>query len=127
MVDLTPEDRRSLPRMGDKSRTFVNKALEIAVQNPDFLPRSFDIDELKKDVELFEGIYPIWQAITQLAELVDDTKMAVGSEAYVGALLVYNYAKNSPLASGMDGLVDDLGKRFARRSKQTTGAKKTEG
>ena len=28
---------------------------------------------------------------TVQAELVDDTKMAVGSEAYVGALLVYNH------------------------------------
>lgn len=123
LIDLSPEDRRSLPSMGDKSRAFVSKALEVAKQNPDFLPRSFDIEELEKDVALFEALYPIWQALSQLTELLDDTKMAVGSEAYVGALLVYNYAKNSPLAVGMDELVDDLGKRFARRSRSTPEAK----
>jgi hypothetical protein len=35
------------------------------------------------------------QAITQLAELVDDTTMQAGSEAYSAALVVYQYAKNS--------------------------------
>jgi hypothetical protein len=40
--------------MGDKSRAFVSKALEVARQNPDFLPRSFDLDEMKRDVELLD-------------------------------------------------------------------------
>lgn len=29
---------------GDKSRAFVSKALEVATQNSDFLPRSFDLE-----------------------------------------------------------------------------------
>ncbi len=118
LVDITPEERRSLPRMGDKSRAFVSKALEVATQNGDILPRSFDLDEMRKDVELFEALYPIWQAMTQLCELIDDTKMAVGSEAYVAALLVYNYAKVNQANAGLDAALDDLGKRFARRSRQ---------
>ena len=51
-MDLTPEQRKSLPKMGDKSQAFVNKALEVATQNPDFLPGSFDLEEMKRDVEL---------------------------------------------------------------------------
>ena len=121
LIDLDKDERASLPRMGDKSRAFVVKALEVAIQNSDFLPRSFDIEEMQKDVELFEAIYPIWQALTQLCELVDDTKVALGSEAYVAALLVYNYAKNTPQGAGLDNAIDDLGKRFARRSRQASG------
>ncbi len=118
LIDLTPEQRRSLPRMSDKSRAFVRKTLDVATQNPDFLPRSFDLEEMQQDVELFEELYPIWQSLTQLCELVDDTKMAVGSDAYVAALLVYNYAKTSGLGAGLNDVIDDLGKRFARRSRQ---------
>ena len=118
LVDLTPEERRSLPRMSDKSRAFVRKTLDVATQNQDFLPRSFDLEEMQQDVELFEELYPIWQSLTQLCELVDDTKMAVGSDAYVAALLVYNYAKTSGLGAGLNDVIDDLGKRFARRSRQ---------
>lgn len=31
LVDLTPEQRRSLPKMGDRSRSFVAKALAVAL------------------------------------------------------------------------------------------------
>ena len=44
VVDLSPEERRSMSKMGDKNQAFARKALEIATQNPDFLPRSFNIE-----------------------------------------------------------------------------------
>ena len=52
LIDLTPEERRALPKLGDKSRAFVSKALEVAIQNEDILPRSFDLEEFKRDVAL---------------------------------------------------------------------------
>lgn len=117
LVDLTVEERKSLPKMGDKSRAFVSKAAEVATQNPDFLPRSFDLDEMQQDVALFESLYPILLALTQLQELVDDTCTAVGSDAYAAALLVYNYARASGKGAGLDAVADALGKRFARKSR----------
>lgn len=30
LIDLIAEERKSLPKMGDKSRAFVSKALEVA-------------------------------------------------------------------------------------------------
>ncbi|MDX2096377.1 MAG: hypothetical protein SFW36_01255, partial [Leptolyngbyaceae cyanobacterium bins.59] len=77
LVDLSPDDRKALPKMGDKSRAFVSKALEVATQNPDFLPRSFNLEELRKDVQLFEALYPLLLSMTQLQELLDDTCLAV--------------------------------------------------
>ena len=118
LIDLTVEERKALPKMGDKSRAFVTKALEVATQNPDFLPRSFDLDEMRKDVQLFEAIYPIVVALAQLQELMDDTYTAVGSEAYAAALQVYNYAKASGQGAGLDSVVDELGQRFARKAKK---------
>ena len=50
-----------------------------------------------KAVQLTEDLYPILLALGQLHELVDDTYMAVGSEAYAGALLVYNAEKLTTL------------------------------
>lgn len=117
LIDLTTQERRSLPKLGDKSRAFVSKSLEVATQNPDFLPRSFDLDEMRQDVELFEALYPILLSLTQLQELVDDTVMEVGSEAYAAGLVVYNYAKASGKGAGLDSVVDDMGRRFARKSR----------
>ncbi|MGV0024744.1 hypothetical protein [Phormidesmis priestleyi] len=118
LMDLTPEERKALPKMGDKSRAFVSKALEVATQNPDFLPRAFDLNEMRKDVQLFETMYPIVMAMAQLQELLDDTYVTVGSEAYSSALQVYNYAKASGQGAGLEAVVDELGQRFARRTKK---------
>ena len=118
LMDLTPEQRKSLPKMGAKSQAFVNKALEVATQNPDFLPRSFDLEEMKRDVELFQALYPVSLSLTQLQELVDDTVMAVGSDAYAAALMVYSFAKASGKGSGLDAVAGEMGKRFARKSRK---------
>jgi hypothetical protein len=117
---FSPEERRSLPKMGDKSRAFVQKALELAQQNEGILPRAFDLEEMRKDVQLAADLYPILLAIAQLHEWVDDTYLVVGSEAYAGALLIYNAAKMNNIG-GLDDALDELGKRFARkaRGKQT--------
>jgi hypothetical protein len=118
LVDLTTEDRRTMLKMGDKSRAFVSKALEVATQNPDFLPRSFDVEEMRRDLVLYEALYPILLSLTQLQELVDDTYIAIGSEAYAAALAVYNYAKASGDVTGLDAVIDEMGRRFTRRSKK---------
>ena len=115
LVDLSSDDRKALPKMGDKSRAFVSIALEVAVQNPEFLPRSFDLEEMRKDVQLFEALYPVLRSLTQL-QLVDDTTLAVGSEAYAAALQVYNYAKASGQGAGLDAVVVEMGRRFARKA-----------
>jgi len=116
LIDLSPEERRALPHMGDKSRVFVSKAADVAAQNPDFLPRSFNVEELCRDAELFAALQPITLALTQLQELVDDTQVEVGGEAYAGALVVYNYAKNSGQGLALDSVADELGRRFARKA-----------
>ncbi|MEH1950016.1 MAG: hypothetical protein V7K77_24140 [Nostoc sp.] len=60
----------------------ILKALEVVAQNPEFLPPSFDLEEMRKDVQLFEALYLVLLLLTQLQELVDDTSLALSSEAY---------------------------------------------
>jgi hypothetical protein len=118
LIDLTPDERKAMPKMGDKSRAFVSKALEAATRNPDFLPRSFDLLEMRRDVDLFEAMYPVVMAIAQLQELIDNTYMAVGSEAYASALTVYTYAKAGGQMAGLETVTDELGQRFARKTRK---------
>jgi hypothetical protein len=33
LIDLSPDERRAMLKLGDKSLAFVNKALEVATQN----------------------------------------------------------------------------------------------
>jgi hypothetical protein len=128
LIDLTPDERHTLPKMGDKSRAFVSQALMVAQQNTDILPASFDLPEMQRDVALTTALEPIRAALTQLQELVDDTYVASGSEAYTAALLVYQYARAGSKGAALDNLLDGLGQRFARKSagkKQPPGGDQT--
>ncbi|MDT7807489.1 MAG: hypothetical protein QOJ70_1302 [Acidobacteriota bacterium] len=119
LIDLTPEQRRSLPKMGDKSRAFVSKALAVAQHNSNFLPRSFSVEEMERDVALAEALMPIMVSLTRLQEQVLDTYTEVGSEAYSAALVVYQYARTSGEGESLETLLDDMAQRFARKSKST--------
>ena len=116
LMGLDPEARRSLPRMGDKSRAFVRKSLEVADQNPGMLPRAFDLGEFRRDVALDEALIPIAEAVRKLAELIDDTNTGVRSDAYLAALTVYQSAKQVGKGTGLDGALDELGRRFVRKT-----------
>lgn len=120
LIDLTPEERHDLPKMGDKSRVFVEQALTVATQNEDILPRSFDVAEMQKDVELLAALATILTALTQLLELVEDTYLEVSSEAYTAALLVYQFARKAGKGGALDKALDALGQRFARKNAKTT-------
>lgn len=125
LIDLTPDERRSLPKVGDSGRGFVTQALTVATQNEDILPRSFDVEEMRKDVALLDSLQPVLTSLAQLCELVEDTYIAVGSEAYTAALLVYQYARSAGKGSALDGALDALGQRFARKSRTPPAAPKT--
>lgn len=102
--------------MGDQSRTFVTRALEVATQDDSFLPRSFDVAEMRKDVDLVNAVEPIRLALARLAEGVDDTLTLAGSEAYSVGLVVYQAARGSGRSGALDTVADELGRRFARKS-----------
>lgn len=121
LVDLTPDERHRLPKMGDKSRAFVEQALNIATQNPDVLPRSFDVEEMRKDVELMDALRPLAAALAQLYELVDDTLLEVSSEAYAAALAVYQYVRAAGKGAALDDLLEGMSQRFARKTRPASG------
>ena len=120
LIDLTPEGRHTLLKMGEKSDGFVRKALNLALKNDAFLPRAFAVPEMKKDVDLYFALQPILADVRRLAEAIDDTLLEVGSEAYVAALTVYRSAKENGQGEALDGDLDEMGKKFARRLPKDT-------
>ena len=118
LINLTKEERTELPKMGDKSRAFVQAALTLAEEDDSFLPRSFDVAEMRQDEDLYTALAQIATSLTILKEKLDDTMLLIGSDLYVAALEVYAAARRSGNTQGLDQLVDALGQRFARKSKK---------
>ncbi len=123
LITLSQEEKRSLPRIDAGGQPWASAILELATRNQDFLPRGFDLEEMRRDVNLWSALIPIQQAVTQLAQLVDNTYTAVAADAYSAALAVYALAKHNNIGTdGLDDLMDELGKRFAKK----TGKKPTD-
>jgi hypothetical protein len=118
MIELTPKAKLALPKMGDKSRTFVHKVVEVANRHPEYLPGTINLAEMRRDVELFEAIYPILMELNQLQTELDDTLTAIGSDAYSAALQIYRIVKAHGEGKGLDSLVEDMGRRFGRKSRK---------
>ncbi|MBD2615702.1 hypothetical protein VF14_10495 [Nostoc linckia z18] len=113
LVTLSPDERRKLVKMGDKSLAFVNNSITAAQSNREILPATFDVDELVRDYQLATALTELLVSIQQLSEQVDDTLMAVGSEAMTGSLTVYDYVKTaSKKTPGLKVVAEQLGERF---------------
>ncbi|MBG1271012.1 hypothetical protein [Nostoc sp. WHI] len=95
LIALTAQERRKLFKMGDKSLAFVNNSVNIAQSNREIFPASFDIEEFIRDYQLATTLSELLILIRQLSEQVDDTLLAVGSEAMISSLTVYKYVKTA--------------------------------
>jgi len=126
VINLTPEEIRSLPKMGDKSIPFVEKAMEYAARFPQFLPAYVDLAELKKDLELARKLKMLLNVLEPLTEKVKDTWLEAGAEAYSAARVFYKSTRNAIKSGvpGADTVADELGKRFGRKSQGIPGEEK---
>lgn len=112
---LSLAERATLVKMGDRTKPFVQKALDYAKINADFLPPSINREEWQKDLEGWEDLVAIKNQLNQLLSDLDDTIMLLGAEAYDPARWYYNLAKQAANRgdSSAKPIVDDLSQRFA--------------
>lgn len=120
LVDLDADDMATLPKLGDKSLAFVHRTLQLAQQDDSFLPRNFDVAEFARDLALYEALGSLITRLTQLLELIKDTRTLAGSDAYLAGLDVYHAAKRAGKGSGLDTLLTTVGQRFASRGGAST-------
>jgi hypothetical protein len=118
-ITLTQEERKRLYKMGDKRIAFVQNSFNVAQSNRNILPPSFDLEAYANDYRLATNLNELLMRLNQLTEEVDDTLMAVGSEAMSSSLTVYEYVKTAAKKTpGLKTIAEQLGSLFkAIRSK----------
>ena len=120
LVGLTTDERKELPKMGDKSVVFVTKSAEYAHQNLPLVPQYVNLEELRKDIAAIEVLRQLQTPLEQLIARIDDTAMIAGSEAYKATLAFYNAIKGAAKAGVPNAqlIYDDLSQRFPGRGKK---------
>lgn len=114
LLPLTPTERHDLPKMGDKTLSFVEKAQDYAHQYPQLCPSYLNLAKFDSDMTDATGLRRLHIAAKQLSDNIDDTMMVSGSEAYQAALVFYSAVKAAAAQDipGAKEVYNDLKARF---------------
>jgi hypothetical protein len=120
LISLTPEERQSLPKMGDKSLAFVTKAAEYAQSLPKLMPSYLDVPGFVADASVSADLLELFLELDGFTADVESTRMEAGSEGYTSALMAFGSLKDAAQAKqpGAQAAVDILQVRFAGQGKR---------
>jgi len=118
LKSLSADERKELPKMGDKTIAFVQKALEYSGQNAEFVPSFLDVKEFENDMKAVELLRSIFNPLSQISDAVQDTLTLSGSDAYSAALIFYSAVKSAAKTNApkSQSILNDLSSRFPGRS-----------
>jgi len=111
---LNAQERQELPKMGDKTVAFVQKALEYSQQNKDLVPSFLDLTAMAIDVKAVQTLRELAQGLNPLTDALNDSIILSGSEAYQGALVFYSNVKSAAKVKAPNAatIYNDLSARF---------------
>lgn len=118
LIGLTPEERRELTKMGDKSEAFCRQAVITLGKHPDMLPRNFNVEDYNADLRALDALRPLLVRLQRVYDRMVDSEMALGSDLMVASLEGYAHLKVAGRGDGLDTLKEALGARFNRKRRQ---------
>jgi hypothetical protein len=119
LVKLDGDEVKGLFKLGAKSADFVNDASTTVAAFPNILPATFDKVEYAKDTSLFKALGEIKFQMDSLCEKIDNTYVAVGSEAMIASLEVYAYVQTAKgRTPGLESAAEKLKERFKGQGKR---------
>lgn len=120
MISLSPEERKNMTKMGDKSEAFCRLAVDVFKQNERILPKTFDMESYLLDLATLDLLRARLVRLTRITEMMQDTEMALGSDLMVNSLEGYSYLKIAGKSMGLDDLREQMSVRFSRRAKHAS-------
>lgn len=89
MPGLTPLDRKRLSKLGQKSRGFVDAAIEAVRKDSGLLPRSISVEDLMEQDKLHRQISMVETHLAELQARLDDALCVIGNRLYGSCLTAY--------------------------------------
>lgn len=114
LVKLDKEDRVGIFEINIKSLGFIEKAYNYAKTNKKLVPGYLDLEEMKKDIDAFKELSNIMAPIEQIYQILNDSIMLAGTEAYTEALAFHTAVKGAVKMEikGAEDIYEDL--RYTR-------------
>ena len=119
-ANLTPTDRRRLVGVGVRNNGFIDKAFDIARDNPQFMPAHFDVSTLNWNMRELEDFRQLMFVLQQFTQLASNAFLIQADSCYRDALRIYSslqeQARNR--VPGADPLFRALQTFFSRTRRQ---------
>jgi len=125
LLSLQTSDMITLFKVGNAYLPFIDKAYQTMQAHPEIIPPIFNKEEFERDYQLLSALRPIFNQINELAEGIQKTFQAVGSDSLVAALEVYSAIKqNKDKVPGLAATADEMAVFFKRSKAKTSNTAK---
>jgi hypothetical protein len=116
-TNLTGKDRQRLISSRVRNNGFIDKAFDIAHDNPEFLPPHFDINILYENERRFEQLRQLMLVLQQFQQLVTSAFMVQSDFCYREGLRIYGSLREQAKGRvpGAQALFEALRNFFNRR------------
>jgi hypothetical protein len=120
LVNLDPKTRKRLRKMATKRTGYVADVFTAVLANPGAIPSTFDVNEYKKDKQLFDDLLYLFGIFNPIVEAISDTMLMVGNELMTQSDSCYDYLKraakdNVPLTE----TINKIATAYKRQSPKT--------
>ena len=111
---LTPDQIRRLSKLSAADIALLDMAMTYAQQNPGAFGADLSLAEFGKDIALAKQIVPVDAKAHQEADLTQCSLIAVLSDGFVAARLIYRVAQAQGRTPANAAFLDAFGAHFAR-------------
>jgi hypothetical protein len=120
VINLTPDERRHYARVSNEMANWIVKVLGYMNQRPDLIPSYIDFVEFQKDVNARQAITPLFNKVTEIHEMFDDTNLLLGTDVYHTAIAFYRNVKiaSQQNVPGSTNIYQDMQAQFPGRPKK---------
>ena len=115
LLSLQTADVITLFKAGNAYLPFIDLAFQVVKAHPEIIPPVFDKEEFNRDYQLLSSLRPIFNQINELAESIQKTFTAVGSDAMIEALDIYTAVKqNKDKVPGLAATAEEMAVSFKK-------------
>ena len=115
--NISEDDKRSLPKIGDKTLAFDEKCKIYMADRPDLVPGFTDPADVLQDRDLVAALLPVMREIAPILSDLESTILLAYSDLYVADLAFYQNVKQAARrgVNGAEAIYLDLQQRFPGR------------
>lgn len=118
LIQLSPDDRKGMRRMGNKMTGFCENALAYGSRNPQFVPSYVNMEDALNLFNMVKSLMGYFEIMNSTTEMLNDTILEAGNKVLQDSSAIYDSIKAAAKnrQPGAQIIADELSEWFQRAS-----------